>query len=746
MRRTRNQYSFATLASIIAVTPALAQARDVQEAIVVTATKQGEIALAEYAGSVTVIDGEELEARAFHDFSDLSYAAPNVSLDAIGTFRGVANFSIRGLGINSSIPSIDPTVGIFIDGVYQGINAGTVFDMLDVERVEILRGTQGVTFGRNTTGGAVMVTTADPSYETTGYARLGYEEPVGEGRGDGMITARAVGSGALGGGFAVRLGVMHSDDGGYFLNSANGEAHGAAATTLLRGGLSWQGEGAKLVLKGGYDDSFGDGASGHNNGLFARDTFEIGLDETGFYQSSTGFVTLRGEFALGAGKLTNIFGWREYHLATRNDIDSTPDPLFSSDTATGQEQFSNELTYVVSTNGLDLLAGAYWLTQQIGYDEIRNLSPAQYGGGVQDHDVLGLFGQIGVELTPGLKLEAGARFSHEEKSGAVTYVRARPACSSIDGTCPVTGERISGENNGFTDKREWDALSPRLALSYAPNENALVYASWTRGHRSGGYNLRITNPEAFEEIADDLGSFAFDQEQVDTLEAGLNWQSADNAVFLHVAGFWTEVDGLQREVNVPSVESGLSQSIYNTADARILGGEVEATIRPVSGLTIGLNAGLTEPDYTKVFYDLTGDNVINQADRQLDLPRAPRATWGGSVQYDLPLSASKTLSGGVFFQHRDRFAYTDNNWGFNDSANRLDASLAMSCSECGLTLRIYGRNLLDEVQFGGDTQLGFAGGPFSDGNNRPYDPRPGAGTFSPLAKGRVLGAEIGVSF
>src|SRR5690606_13182680 len=113
-------------------------------------------------------------------------------------------------------------VGLFVDGVYQGINAGTVFDMLDVEQVEVLRGPQGVAFGRNTTGGAVLVRTADPSFEWEGDARIAYEGPVDEGRGTGMLTASGVVSGPLSSAVAVRLGVLHSDDGGYFTNLFDG--------------------------------------------------------------------------------------------------------------------------------------------------------------------------------------------------------------------------------------------------------------------------------------------------------------------------------------------------------------------------------------------------------------------------------------------------------------------------------------------------------------------------------------------
>ncbi len=125
-----------------------------------------------------------------------------------------------------------------MDGVYQGINAGDVFDLLDVERVDVLRGPQGVAFGRNTTGGAVLVKTADPSFEWEGHARMRLEGPVDGGRGKAMLTSRAVVSGPLSDSVAIRLAALHSDDGGYFENSFDGRAFGEAQTTILRGGLS----------------------------------------------------------------------------------------------------------------------------------------------------------------------------------------------------------------------------------------------------------------------------------------------------------------------------------------------------------------------------------------------------------------------------------------------------------------------------------------------------------------------------
>ena len=127
------------------------------DTVIVTATKRGPQDVQDVPIAVTAFGEKQLEALNFQDIQSLSYTMPNVQLEAVGTTKGYANFSIRGIGVNSSIPSIDPTVGIFVDGVYMGINSGMVFDNFDIAGLEVLRGPQGVLFGRNVTGGAVLL-------------------------------------------------------------------------------------------------------------------------------------------------------------------------------------------------------------------------------------------------------------------------------------------------------------------------------------------------------------------------------------------------------------------------------------------------------------------------------------------------------------------------------------------------------------------------------------------------------------
>ncbi|MBT8432008.1 MAG: TonB-dependent receptor plug domain-containing protein, partial [Altererythrobacter sp.] len=227
--------TLALLGAGMAMIPATAFAQDAEEdqqnertgiaeatnVIVVTGTKtQNAENVQDVPLAVTAFNAESLEALKVRDVQSLTYSAPNVSLDQIGTSRGTANFSIRGLGINSSIPSIDPTVGVFVDGVYLGFNGGVVFDLFDLDSVEILRGPQGILFGRNTTGGAVLINTGNPTDYLTGKFRASVDGPLLDGgRGGANYTVSGVISGPIvEDTLLFKLGAYYNNDDGYFTN------------------------------------------------------------------------------------------------------------------------------------------------------------------------------------------------------------------------------------------------------------------------------------------------------------------------------------------------------------------------------------------------------------------------------------------------------------------------------------------------------------------------------------------------
>jgi iron complex outermembrane recepter protein len=712
--------------------------------------------------AVTAFNAGTLEAFKIRDISGLSFLAPTVSLDQIGTSRGTANFTVRGLGINSSIPSIDPTVGVFVDGVYLGINGGVVFDLFDLDSVEILRGPQGVLFGRNVTGGAVVINTGNPTEDFRGKFRAAVDGPALDGgRGGPNYTVSGVISGPIiTDTLLFKVGAYYNKDEGYFRNLAAdtiptlSENHGAAETKILRGALEARLGGLTLLGKLDYFESEGDGPAAQNRAFFDRNSFDLAIDEPGSYANEIWTGSLTGTIDIGPGTLTNVFGWRQYDATTRGDIDATPRFLFHSNTETAQEQFSNELRYAISTDRLDLTFGGFWFKQDLAYTENRELRrdlpvnlqpPVFYGGGSQEHEVIGVFANAQFELFDNLSVIAGIRWNQETKDAAVTYVLPRAQCSVLQGTCPTGTQPFNPatETNGFTDSVRFRNLSPKLGLQYEFGAGQ-VYGHWSRGYRSGGYNFRITNVAVFNRAFAATGNLFFDEEKVDNYEIGGKFQTADSSFTFNVAAYMTKVGNMQREVNLADPGAGVVQNILNTADATITGFEAEARMRVSQSLAFTANIGIIEAEYDRVLFDISGDGLINDTDLALSLPRVPPITVGAGLIHELELGNSTVLTR-VNYQYRDEAAYTDDNLGWLNSLSNLEANITWETPVDGLSLSLYGRNLLDEVQEGGDTQVPF-GGPNSTGVRRPFAPNPTAGTFSPLMRGRNVGIEAMFEF
>ncbi|MBU1258512.1 MAG: TonB-dependent receptor, partial [Alphaproteobacteria bacterium] len=670
--------------------------------------------------AVTAFNSDTLEAYKIRTISGLSFQAPTVSLDDVGTTRGTANFTIRGLGINSSIPSIDPTVGVFVDGVYLGINGGVVFDLFDLESVEILRGPQGVLFGRNVTGGAVVINTGNPTEDFRGKFRASVDGPALDGgRGGANYTASGVISGPIVEDVLLfKVGAYYNKDEGYFTNLFDGSNHGAAETKILRGALEARLGGLTLLGKLDYFESDGDGPSSQNRALFDRNSFDFSIDEPGAYSNEIWTGSLTATMDIGPGTLTNVFGYRKYDSTTLGDIDATPLFLFHSETETAQEQFSNELRYAMKFDNLDLTIGGFYFNQDLAYTETRALRrdlppafqpPVFFGGGAQDHEVIGVFANAQYQLTDALSVIAGIRWNQETKDAGVTYILPRAPCSFVQGTCPTGTAPFdpATERDGFTDRIRFRNVSPKVGLQYEFADSQ-IYGHWSRGFRSGGYNFRITSVEVFNRAFDQTGLLGFDEEKVDNFEIGGKFQTADRSFTLNAAAYVTKVSNMQREVNLADPGAGIVQNILNTADATIMGFEAEARMRVSDSLAFTANIGIIDAEYDEVLFDISGDGFINDTDLALSLPRVPAITVGLGAIHEWDLGNSSILTR-INYQYRDEAAYTDDNLGWLNELQNLEANITWNTPVDGLSLSVYGRNLLDEVQEGGDTQVPFGG-------------------------------------
>lgn len=286
-------------------------------------------------------------------------------------------------------------------------------------------------------------------------------------------------------------------------------------------------------------------------------------------------------------------------------------------------------------------------------------------------------------------------------------------CNVIDRTCPFD----------FVDGDSWNNVTPKVGLQWRMGDDVLVYAHWTRGFRSGGYNFRNTS------VAFNPGPF--DEEKLDSFEIGGKADFADGRVRINGAFFFTDIKNMQREVNLADPVAGVVQIIQNTADAEIKGFEVEASVVVTDELLLTGSIGHTDGDYVDVRFDLNGDGMLDAADEALALPRLAPWTYSAGFVYDREIGNIGSLSLRFNFAHRDAAAYTDNNLGTLNAADMIDASITLRTFNESVSVSVYGKNLLDEVTEGGDTQLPAT---------------LGGGTFSPLNKGRVIGVELSATY
>jgi iron complex outermembrane receptor protein len=738
--------------------PAMGQAVETaSEEIVVTALKHGERNVQDVPVAVTAFGAEQLEALNYEDLQSLTYTMPNVQFEDIGTARGVANFSIRGLGINSSIPSVDPTVGVFIDGMYLGINAGVLADNFDLAGIEVLRGPQGVLFGRNVTGGAVVIRTAAPSDDFE--IRAGASVETGLNYTGDFTISGPLAPGVL----SARLSTYYNQDEGWFENDADGSQFGEGELRIYRGALRFtptQNLEFLLRLEQGFGD--GDGPAAQNHGLFSRDSFDFAINNRGFGSGDweQAILETNWDVGFGDGTVTNIASWRQYEGRSSGDIDATTFTAFHARAVNNQDQWSNELRYAGTFGPVDIVAGHYMFTQNLLYIEERLLigAPAvRVGGGDGEFSTWGAFVNADWHLTDQLTLNLGVRYTEEDKEARVSRVRG--FFDNLDGANAVVGEGVVGGSidGGFLNFSDspfdlsWNDTSPRIGLQWQPNPDTNLYAFAARGFRSGGVNFRVTT---FGTTAFPQPPTSFDSEEQTSYEIGWKQEFLDGRGRVNLAVFHNEIEGMQRETNVPGA-SGVQQVIVNAGDAIIQGAELEARFGVTENFMVQLQAGYTNGEYDSVTADLDalrvdcvtpsvlGDTpamTIGACDLALEIPRLAPWTYGVTLLHDLDIVGG-VLSSRLTYNHRDENFYTDNNRGRLNEADIIDANFTFRPNDSRWAFSLYGNNLTDEATFGGDTQLpdiAFFGGDGAGPNPPP--------TFSPLNKGRVIGASLRYSY
>ncbi len=752
--------------------------------------------------AVTAFGDAQLDALKVRDISNLSYSVPNVQFEDVGTTKGVANFSIRGLGVNSSIPSIDPAVGTFVDGVYLGTNSGVLFDIFDLESIEVLRGPQGILFGRNVTGGAVLINSKKPNLEKFEAQFKGSVDTGFRGTGQNYTAFGAVSGPIIKDVLGFRVTGYFNDDNGWHKRYLGGpnlvnrvlavggtnallqlgsplvggvarpiavnrpdafENFGVSETWSVKPQLLWRpSDAVELRLQYQRFQSQGDGPAGQNHFGFrvpydtaagepvppARNTnvyfdapknsFTFSIDEPGRYELTVDSVTAELNIDVGNGSITNVFGWRSQNNFSLGDIDATPLWLFHSTAETGFDQISNEIRY----------AGRFFdrLDATVGFyyfsSDLDYQEERFLLGGFRNAYGGGSVDSRNYAVFGQLDFDITDTIS---LIGGARYTNERKE-ASIANVIPRAArcDAVSGAC-GFdlVDDFTWTYVTPKVALQWQPRDDFQGYVSWTQGVRSGGYNVRHTAPA--------IPNARFDEETVDTFELGFKAQPADGRALINFAIFFSNADNIQREINLTDAAVGVVQLIRNTADARIFGMELEARYSITDNLIVTGNLGRLDGDYRNVLFNLNSDfrDIVTGTPTTTGIQNLPTDTDiidARDLALQIPRLAPWTWGMG-FIHSMELGSIGTLNTRFNYS-HRDDN--AYTDNNLGI---LQGADLLDfstglslseraEVSLYGQNLLNEV----THGGETQLPASVGGGSFAPLNKGRVLGVELQLRF
>lgn len=607
MRRSHQLLAGVTLA-LLAPTGAFAQAPAQTEAVsndevVVTARKREE-RLQDVPIAVTAVTAETLERQQVNTVREIAAFTPglNISSDAVGR----AFLSIRGVG-TTLIDTVQPGVGIFIDGIYQPNTSSLNNPVFDVERIEVLRGPQGTLFGNNTLGGAINVITRSPKDRMEGRVSATYAGP------DNYQTYAASISGPIiEGSLRGRIGVGHHTHDGFSDNVLAGGDARPLETNSVTGALIFDGpDNAQITLNAYYNSVEGSqtaysSPSGPTN--YLQDT---ALNENSIAKFEYTGANLRGVFDVtGNTRMTTILAYDRKEGEAQGDGDFGPvdfirvrDGRNKQETYTGEVRFDTKWSDTVST-----LVGVFASQADVSNANTNNLVLASGPPPVllalprsistSEQTSSAIFGTLFWNLTETLELAVGLRYDDQEVTRSGTA--------------------------GTYTASEWQ---PRVTLSKRWTPHHMTYASIARGFRGGGANPPGA-PNPF-----------YEGDSVWTYELGNKFATADNSLMLNAAVYFNDYENY---IGQNSLTPALIAVNLNTGDVESYGAELEAAWRPTDAFAIqgGLtynHARITDDSaYAAVIGNrLPSDRVLFQPDWNAFItPSYTVAIPGGDLRFD----------------------------------------------------------------------------------------------------------------
>lgn len=674
--------AFAALIGVAAPVHAQGQGTDAAEndfalgEIVVTAQRREE-KLQNIPIQIAALGEQAIEDAGIRSTSDVVAQIPNMTFDRGDTYR--SNFiTMRGL---TQINNADPPIAFVLDGVPQTNQQQLSTPLFDLQRVEIVKGPQGALYGRNAVGGAINVITAPPTNEFKGVASISY------GRGDTLDIGAGVSGPIVKDVLMIRLSATHKSSDGLIKNDFRGDnVDFTDHDDALRGRLLFTPtEALKIDLRGEYADF--KGGSNSYAAVFSGNPNDFVNPQFNFPAFAKGRNyggTLKVDYDLGMATLTSITDIADYLQRNRADLDfrnpvDSPSGIFGLGFQAGQGQdqsiktFSQEVRLVsASDQSLRWLIGANYLATHrnlrtrafvdlFGTPDQIDIVPLIFADNWEDNhnDAYGIFAQVDYDLGQNFTLTGGIRYDKDKR-------------------------KQEDVHSGAVRKASFDRVQPKATLTWKPTGDALVYATFSTGFRSGGYNA----PQVSVPI--------FKAETLENYELGFKTSWADRKVTLNGAIFQTDVKNYQFfYVDAASA----SQIIDNIAKVRIRGAELELNARPARGLDLSAAIGIIDSNIRK--------SIQFPADQGNKAPRTVPFSSTVSAQYRKPLDENSSLFFRAEWQHFGKKYWHPDNVAVQDPYNLVNLRFGVEHKEMGVYF--FGRNIFGDKYYSEFFQPKYSG-------------------------------------
>ncbi|HEY5809245.1 MAG TPA: TonB-dependent receptor [Povalibacter sp.] len=699
MKINKERYILAGVVAVLCVPSADVRAQagassENLEEVIVTVRRRDEASL-DVPMTINVFTAADITAAGIERPQDFISLTPNMTLVQTQN-QGTSFVTVRGI---SQARNSEPSVAVVIDGVAMANPSQFNQELVDIESIQVLKGPQGGIYGRNAIGGAILITSKQPTDKFEGKVAAGYDS------GPGYKVSGTV-SGPMTDTLKYRMTASYLDTEGYIDNPYLGEDADPYEDLSLRGLLLWEpSESFRADLRA-YMSDVSTQALYFNITEDVNDTsLPVRVNNPGINDREMYGVSLKLDFSLGAGTLTSVTAYDKLEEILTGDQfnflpieESVLFQFFGLDQAQHQfldvEAVSQEIRYTSPADKrVRWIAGAYAIATDrfistgnvydlgTGVPEVRRTPlpeadfvtcfPAQcqqfsYLADSQDNFAWAVFAELSFDITD--KLEASLALRYDEDERENTTETPANFLPTVDAT---TGE---------VRKHTWDELQPKVTLRYQPSDTSTFYVGYSRGFRSGGFNQTGVGAANIAGISD-----LFDKETADTYEAGLKAELMDHRVSTNLSVFYTQANGSYFFVFDPNTST---QNLGNLGDVDYKGAEFELQARLGDGFDAYLGVGYTDSEIKES--DRAATDVGNQA------PLVSEYSINLGLQYRHDLAA---FSGSSAFIRAD-LDVTGPTWFYPDNFTERDTinvlNLRAGIDSGSWSFTAWARNLTDE--------------------------------------------------